>query len=201
MPSGRRALTLEQVLEHACGSRPWPCAGPPFARCRLAVHHRAPVPIALDDVGVIDGDEGEPVLDVVVRRIAALLEHALDEPLGGAAASRGSLTKRDFGVTPLLEVPLPGRGRQRRGPGARRAPARRRSSAARPCPFRRPRRPRRTPARNEPPAGASGADESEASIAQDDDRRDSCSEHDPFPGLHHIPPSCSRSGCPRNSGV
>ncbi len=56
-----------------------------------------PVPIAIDDIPMVDCDHGRaPVLGlrVVCARIAALVERSLDDPLAERAASRGSLTKR-----------------------------------------------------------------------------------------------------------
>jgi len=62
---------------------------------------------------MIDGDEGETMLEIVRFGIAALLEHALDQPLGRAHCVTRIADEAHLGVTPLLEVPLPCCARKR----------------------------------------------------------------------------------------
>src|SRR5918994_1322683 len=103
--SGRGALALEEVLEDGA-EVDHRLTQVLRVRIAVALHHRAPVPVALDDVWMIDGDERESMLDVVVRRISALLEHALDDALG-SARTRSSSCSCSTSLRRRSAVPVP----------------------------------------------------------------------------------------------
>jgi hypothetical protein len=71
------------------------------------------VPIPLDDIRVIDRDERQPALRVVaVDRVAAFLEHLLDETLCCTNGVAGIAHESRLGVSPLVQVAIASRRRK-----------------------------------------------------------------------------------------
>src|SRR6185436_14153073 len=82
-----------------------------FGALELA-EHRAAVPVALDDVGMVDREMRGPILRIAVRRIAALLERAEDDALGGARRVLGIVDETCLDGVPFVQIALARRFRK-----------------------------------------------------------------------------------------
>ncbi len=70
-------------------------------------------PIVLDHAGVLDRDVGRPLLEILIDRIAPVVHHLLDEPVGLTDGSSRLIDKRALSRRPALGVALAVRRRQR----------------------------------------------------------------------------------------